>query len=86
VALTDRLLARALMLGATSEHPTDSAVNDLRRLAVGDREALNRALGRIDHPSGHAGHPATVARALLRSAIEFPEPRGVTELNEPAPG
>src|SRR5947209_3077297 len=64
-ALTDRLLARALALGATSEHPTALAVNDLWRLAGGDHEELERALARIDHPSGSVGHPRTVARALL---------------------
>src|SRR5436190_20321298 len=46
-ALPDRALARALVLGATSEHPTEAAVDDLWRLAGGDREALKRALGRL---------------------------------------
>jgi hypothetical protein len=84
--LTDRLFARALMLGATSEHPTKRAVDDLWQLAAGDREALKRALARIDHPSGHPGHPGTVARALLRSAMELQQPRASAVAEEPAAG
>ena len=70
VPLPDRLFARAVALGATSEHATASAVDELRRLAGDDREALRRALARCDHPSGEAAHPGTVATALLRSAID----------------
>ena len=84
-ALADRLVARALALGATSEHPTKPAVNALLRLAAGDNEALERALARIDHPSGHVGHPGTVARALLRSAMELEPPCAAAATEEPAP-
>jgi len=84
-ALTDRLLARALALGATSEHPTAPAVNDLWRLAAGNHEALERALARIDHPSGSVGHPRTVARALLRSAMELEAPCEAAAMEQPAP-
>jgi hypothetical protein len=66
-------LARALALGATSERPTEPAVDDLRQLAAGDREALARALGRIGHPSGQVGHPGVIASALLRSALDQQE-------------
>jgi hypothetical protein len=68
--LADRLFARAVALGATSEHVSVSAVDELRRLAGGDGEALSRALARCDHPSGEVGHPRTIATALLRSAID----------------
>ena len=84
-ALTDRLLARALALGATSEHPTAPAVNALWRLAGGDHEALERALARIDHPSGSVGHPRTIARALLRSAIDLEAPCEAAAMEQPAP-
>jgi len=83
--LADRLFARALALGATSDNPTELAVNDLWRLAAGDHEALRRALSRIDHPSGHVGHPGNVARALLRSAMELESPCGAPGMEEPAP-
>jgi len=83
--LTDRLLARAVALGATSEHPTAPAVNDLLRLAAGDHEALERALARIDHPSGSVGHPRTVARALLRSAMEAEAPCKGAAIGRPPP-
>jgi hypothetical protein len=86
VPLTDRLFARALALGATSEHPTEPAVEALWRLAAGDRDALRRALARIDHPSGHVGHPGSVASSLLRSAIDHQHAAGATELQESASG
>lgn len=69
--LTDRIFARALVLGATSEHPTEAAVHDLCDLAGGDREALKRALGRLDDPSGDVEHPRVVASLLLRSALSY---------------
>ena len=83
--LADRLFARAVALGATSEHATLSAVDELRRLSGGDGDALRRALARCDHPSGEVGHPRTVATALLRSAIDHLPPReapGVEALEE----
>jgi len=73
--LADRLFARAIALGATSEQATASAVDELQRMARGDGNALNRALARCDHPSGEVGHPRTVATALLRSAIDHLPPR-----------
>ena len=72
--LTDRIFARALVLGATSEHPTEAAVHDLSDLAGGDREALQRALARLDHPSGDLGHPRVIASLLLRAALEGAAP------------
>jgi hypothetical protein len=86
VPLSDRIFARALAYGATSEHPTEPAVKDLWRLADGNRDALRRALVRIDHPSGHAGHPGAVARSLLRSAMDHQHAPGPTELEESASG
>ena len=80
--LTDRLFARALVLGATSEHPTEAAVADLYGLAGGDREALKRALGRLDHPSEQVGHPRAVASLLLRSALSSQDALVAEELGE----
>ena len=69
--LADRVFARAVMLGATTERPTEAAVEDLCRLAAGDREALTRALNRIDHPSGRVGHTGVIASVLLRAALAY---------------
>jgi hypothetical protein len=78
--LPDRVFARALVLGATSQRPTEAAVDDLWRLAGGDREALTRALGRLDHPSGRVGHPRATASLLLRSALSYQDSPAGAEL------
>lgn len=83
--LTDRIFTRALVLGATSEHPNEAAVHDLCNLAGGDREALKRALGRIEHPSEHVGHPRVIASLLLRSALASQDTLAV-EILRPAGG
>jgi hypothetical protein len=82
--LPDRIFARALVLGATSDHPTEAAVNDLWLLAGGDREALKRALGRLDHPSGRVGHPRAIASLLLRSALSYEDSPAGAELRRVA--
>ena len=83
IAWLDR--APALVLGATSEHPNEAAVHDLCNLAGGDREALKRALGRIEHPSEHVGHPRVIASLLLRSALASQDTLAV-EILRPAGG
>jgi hypothetical protein len=70
VPLSDRLAARALALGATSEQPTEPAIHALRRLAAGDQAALARALAHLEHPSGRIGRTTLIAGALLRASLK----------------
>lgn len=69
--LTDRLVARALVMAMDTAVPTSTAARELIVVGRGSSKALERALANIvSRPAGRPSRTATRAALFLSAALE----------------